>query len=219
MRFQVLLILYIGFTGLFVPNIRSHSKLNPLGKDSLDSNQSILWRRISIFRRSSEKYAPKISKSNERDPESNERSGSAGNSGLNENSSFDFEGDSCSEDYFLSGPINIRPLQASEKANCVCSEEGTAYFLIQSRHDCQQSCAAHHLCKYWTWMKPAQEGQKGGCFLKARRENVEEKTRYVSGSKSCPLPEVPGSTTSTATPTDTQLQLHPILVHQQFQLK
>ena len=80
MSFQ--LIKHISFLGLIIPNISSSSHLDPLEKESLvfeslDNNQSILWR----FRRSSEKSGPKNSTSNESDPESNESSGSAENSG------------------------------------------------------------------------------------------------------------------------------------------
>ena len=124
-----------------------------------------------------------------------------------------FEGNSCPEGYYRPGQVgetsqypNGTEIEgsgsASEKADCVCFEEDTAYFqnnikfgdknFQKSRYDCQQSCAAHHLCQFWTWMKPVQEGHNGACFLKAKRENVGESTRFVSGSKNCPLPEAPG---------------------------
>ena len=101
------------------------------------------------------------------------------------------QGGRCPEGYF-------HPSNTTDE--CVCFEDNTAYFqnnhklgsknFQKSRYDCQQSCAVHPKCKYWTYSKPQEEGHSGACYLKTARENVSRNlTRYVSGSKDCPLPE------------------------------
>ena len=81
--------------------------------------------------------------------------------------------------------------------DCACFEDDTAYFGYNivmgwmnpqpSRSACQQSCAEHPSCAYWTWDKRSHEGQ---CFLKTSRAGVtHNRLRYISGSKGCLLPE------------------------------
>ena len=79
-------------------------------------------------------------------------------------------------------------------SNCTCFEENKAYFhnnivlgtknLQPSRSACQQSCAEHSGCSYWTWGRG-----HGECYLKTSddgRMSMEGMTDvYVSGSKDC----------------------------------
>ncbi len=79
-----------------------------------------------------------------------------------------------------------------------CFEDNTAYFGNNfkpggenpqpSRAACRDSCKETPECHFWTWGK-ATKGP-GPCFLKTKRENVREGIKdYVSGSKTCILPE------------------------------
>ena len=86
---------------------------------------------------------------------------------------------------------------------CLCFEDNTAYYgnnhrfgdenPQKTRLDCQQSCEFHPSCEYWTFRKPIESGEAGLCYLKLKRENVRSNvTDYVSGSKTCRLPEWTG---------------------------
>ncbi|XP_040583657.2 LOW QUALITY PROTEIN: low-density lipoprotein receptor-related protein 2 [Lepeophtheirus salmonis] len=97
------------------------------------------------------------------------------------------------EDEKVSSPPSS-PTTLPEKP---CFEDNTAYFgnnyrigsenPQKSRLACQESCANHPECLFWTWGK----GDKTGpCYLKTARMNVQHNvSHYVSGSKNCLLPE------------------------------
>jgi len=98
---------------------------------------------------------------------------------------------------FVSGSKNCQLPEAKAKAagdDDDCLEDNKAYFgnnvvmgyknIQKSRYDCQQSCAIHPQCNFWTWAKG-----DGRCYLKTVRDNVKTDTSYLSGSKNCPLPE------------------------------
>ena len=78
-----------------------------------------------------------------------------------------------------------------------CWENNTAYFgnnipesmsYQLSTSACQQSCAEHSGCSYWTWGRRA-----GECYLKTSddgRMSMSPMTDdYVSGTKDCNVPE------------------------------
>ena len=92
--------------------------------------------------------------------------------------------ETCQEGYF-------RP-QGSGSGDCVCFEEGFVYKGAEhrvktipyggygdTREDCQERCAEHNDCEYWSWKID------GNCYLKSERGNIEKSERFVSGSKHC----------------------------------
>ena len=87
---------------------------------------------------------------------------------------------------------------ASTEAWKCWMEEGYAYYYNTipggmsyqpSRLACQQACAEHDGCSYWTWRKGSAMGE---CFLKTSRAGRELATDFVSGTKDCNLPEEKG---------------------------
>ena len=83
-------------------------------------------------------------------------------------------------------------------SDCNCFEDNTAYRghkindakrnMQPSRSACQKSCAKHPRCTHWTWAK-----RGAWCSLKSGRAGVlHGRTRFVSGSKDCLLPEDEG---------------------------
>ena len=58
-----------------------------------------------------------------------------------------------------------------------------------SKSACQQACAEHDGCSYWTWKKGS---AMGACYLKTSRAGRQLATGFVSGTKDCNLPEEKG---------------------------
>ena len=63
-----------------------------------------------------------------------------------------------------------------------------------SRDACQKSCQDNPDCDFWTWEKSGPN--KGRCYLKDARENITPTDDYMSGSRQCKLPEIPGNEAS-----------------------
>ena len=79
-----------------------------------------------------------------------------------------------------------------------CWEDNYAYYYNTipgsmsyqpSRSACQQACAEHYGCSYWTWRKGSAMGE---CYLKTSRAGRQLATGFVSGTKDCNLPEEKG---------------------------
>lgn len=101
----------------------------------------------------------------------------------------------CPEGYFHHWNDTSQP--------CVCYEPHAAYYgnnhkfgdenRQPDRLACQQSCAVHPECKFWTFRVPSKDEDQGYCYLKTKRGNlVVNITEYTSGTKNCPLPETKG---------------------------
>ena len=77
-----------------------------------------------------------------------------------------------------------------------CWEDNTAYYgnnipgsmsYQPSMSACQQSCAEHAGCYYWTWGRGA-----GECYLKTSSDGRQPTSDYVSGTKDCNVPKEKG---------------------------
>ena len=101
--------------------------------------------------------------------------------------------------YHTSIPIEQHARQPGKPVE-KCYEDNTAYIgnTIVSRSDkiqpsrlkCQQYCQKHENCYYWTYKNTNQEGL---CLLKSKKNKIRPNLPgFVSGSKSCVLPESKG---------------------------
>ena len=79
-----------------------------------------------------------------------------------------------------------------------CWEDNYAYFendipnsksYQPSKSACQQACAEHDGCSYWTWRKGS---AMGACYLKTSDTGKEPADKYISGTKDCNMSEEKG---------------------------
>ena len=81
-----------------------------------------------------------------------------------------------------------------------CLEVGYAYYgnnipgklphsYQPSQSACQQACAEHDGCSYWTWSKGS---AMGACYLKTSDAGKSKADNYVSGTKDCNMAEEKG---------------------------
>ena len=56
-----------------------------------------------------------------------------------------------------------------------------------SKSACQQACAEHDGCSYWTWSKGSTM-----CYLKTSKAGKRRADNYVSGTKDCNMSEEKG---------------------------
>ena len=87
---------------------------------------------------------------------------------------------------------------ASTEAWKCWMEEGYAYYgnnlqgmpvYQPSKFACQQACAEHDGCSYWTW---DWGWASGSCYLKMSNAGRQTSDNYVSGTKDCNAPEEKG---------------------------
>ena len=77
-----------------------------------------------------------------------------------------------------------------------CEEVGYAYYrntlpngrsYQPSKSACQQACAEHVGCSYWSWSKGSTM-----CYLKTSKAGKGPAENYISGSKDCNMSEEKG---------------------------
>ena len=75
-----------------------------------------------------------------------------------------------------------------------CLEVGYAYIgnnilsmpvYKPSESACQQACAEHDGCSYWTWRRKEKGWAMAPCYLKTSKAGREASSVYISGSKDC----------------------------------
>ena len=79
-----------------------------------------------------------------------------------------------------------------------CWEDNYAYFendipnsksYQPSKSACQQACAEHDGCSYWTWRKGS---AMGACYLKTSNAGRRQSDYHNSGTKDCDTSEKKG---------------------------
>ena len=84
-----------------------------------------------------------------------------------------------------------------------CREDGYAYYgnnipgklphsYQPSQSACQQACAEHDGCSYWTWRRKEKGWAMAPCYLKTSKAGREASSIYISGSKDCKMSEEKG---------------------------